>query len=401
MKILLISDYATPTGGAEILTIALRDGLRSRGHDARLFASSARPLNADSQADYECFGTTSRFRTLLQTANLWAVWKLKQILAEFQPDVVHVTMFLTQLSPLILPLLKNIPSLNYAVWYRVACPTGTKVLPNGTACQVKMGRACYQHHCLPLRDWLPLMVQMKLFQHWRDSFDLFVAPSKAVKQHLIEIGISKIEIIWIGTPIEPQRPPLSSPPTVVCAARLVEEKGVDVLLRAFALVVAQIPTARLLSIGDGIERAALQQQIVDLQLTDNVSMPGSMSRSEMEKLCSVAWVQVVPSVWAEPFGMVATEAMMRGTAVIASAAGGLAEIVQHHETGLLVPPGNADALAVALLQILQNRELAEQMGAKGREVAKTRYSQDMYVDRFLELYRSMCVDRSTTSEISI
>ena len=116
MKILLISDYATPTGGAEILTISLRDGLRSRGHDARLFASSARPNGAHSQADYHCFGTTSGFRTLLQSANFWAARKLKRILAEFQPDVVHVTLFLTQLSPLILPLLKNVPSLYYAVW---------------------------------------------------------------------------------------------------------------------------------------------------------------------------------------------------------------------------------------------------------------------------------------------
>lgn len=78
MKILLITDYATPTGGAEIQTIALRDGLRSRGHDARLFASSACPLNAQSQADYHCLGTTSRLRTLLQTANFWAFGKLNK-----------------------------------------------------------------------------------------------------------------------------------------------------------------------------------------------------------------------------------------------------------------------------------------------------------------------------------
>lgn len=225
MKILLITDYATPTGGAEILTIALRDGLRSRGHDARIFASSARPLKAQSQADYHCFGTTSSFRTLLQTANFWAFGKLKQILTEFQPDVVHVTIFLTQLSPLILPLLQNIPSLYYAVWYRSMCPTGTKILPNGTACQVKMGMPCYQNHCLPLWDWLPLMLQMKLWQRWSSAFNLFVAPSQAVKQHLIEAGINSVEIVWHGTPIQPQRPPLTSPPTVAFAGRMVKEKG--------------------------------------------------------------------------------------------------------------------------------------------------------------------------------
>lgn len=390
MKILLITDYATPTGGAEILTIALRDGLRSRGHDARLFASSARPLNAQSQADYHCFGTTSSFRTLLQTANFWAFGKLKQILAEFKPDVVHVTLFLTQLSPLILPLLKKVPSLYYAVWYRSMCPTGTKILPNGTVCQVKMGMPCYQNHCLPLWDWLPLMLQMKLWQRWSNAFNLFVAPSQAVKQYLIEAGINSVKIVWHGTPIEPQRPTLTSAPTVAFAGRLVKEKGADVLLKAFALVVKQIPEAKLLLVGDGAEREALKQQINDLNITANVFMPGLISRIEIEKLFSTAWVQVVPSLWPEPFGLVVIEAMMHGIAVIVSASGGLLEIVQNNETGLVVPPGNSQALAAALLQILQNRELAEQMGAKAREVATTQYSQDIYVDNFLELYQKLC-----------
>lgn len=109
MKILLVNDYSTPTGGAEIRMLGVRDGLRERGHDARLFAGSAQPTTGNA-ADYECFGTLSRFRSLLQTANPFAYVELKRVLAEFRPDVVHVRIFLTQLSPLILPLLRNIPS---------------------------------------------------------------------------------------------------------------------------------------------------------------------------------------------------------------------------------------------------------------------------------------------------
>jgi len=71
MKILLVSDYATPTGGAEIRMLDLRNGLRELGHDARLFASSAEPTPGNA-ADYKCFGTISSFRTLLQTANPFA-----------------------------------------------------------------------------------------------------------------------------------------------------------------------------------------------------------------------------------------------------------------------------------------------------------------------------------------
>ncbi len=389
MKILLVNDYATLTGGAEILTLALRDGLRSHGHDARLFASSARPFNAPVHADYFCFGTISRFRTLLQSVNPFAFYRFRQVLAQFQPDVIHVTLFLTQLSPAILPLLRNFPSLYYAVWYRSVCPLGTKMLPSGIACQMRVGAACYRHHCLPLRDWLPLMIQMRLWHRWQNAFNLIVAASGAVKQRLIADGIEPAEVVWHGVPQQTPRPPLSSPPTVAFAARLVKEKGADVLLEAFAKVVSKIPEAHLLLVGDGTERDKLKQKINDLKLSANVKMPGQMMRLEMEELFSSAWVQVVPSLWSEPFGLIAANAMMRGTAVVASASGGLTDIVRHNETGFLVPPSDVDALAKALLQILQNQELAERMGKAGREVAIAQFSEEVFIDKFINLYQKI------------
>ncbi|MEQ9482401.1 glycosyltransferase [Coleofasciculus sp. F4-SAH-05] len=302
MKILLVNDYATPTGGAELAMLSLRKGLRKRGHDARLFASSAQRQTSDSLADYECLGTTSSFRTLLQTANPWAFVQLKRVLAEFQPDVVHVKIFLTQLSPLILPLLRQIPTLYHVAWYRPICPLGNKTLPDGNVCQYSAGVACYRHHCLPGCDWLPLMLQMQLWQRWRDVFNLVVANSNAVKERLLAEGIKPVEVVWYGIPIQSSRPlPFTLPPTVVFAGRLVWEKGVDVLVKAFAPVVSQIPDARLLIAGDGPERDRLEKLIADLGLSESISMLGHLSRSQMEEYFAQAWVQAVPSRWAEPF----------------------------------------------------------------------------------------------------
>jgi glycosyltransferase involved in cell wall biosynthesis len=106
----------------------------------------------------------------------------------------------------------------------------------------------------------------------------------------------------------------------------------------------------------------------------------------LEQHFNTAWVQAAPSRWEEPFGNVATEAMMRGTAVVASAFGGLAEIVRNGETGFLVPPGEAAALAQALLRLVSDREAAERMGQAGRVVALTTFSQERVVERFVELY---------------
>jgi glycosyltransferase involved in cell wall biosynthesis len=89
--------------------------------------------------------------------------------------------------------------------------------------------------------------------------------------------------------------------------------------------------------------------------------------------------------------------MMRGTAVVASASGGLIELVQDGKTGFLVPPGDVDALAKALLRLLQNRELAEQMGWAGREVALANFSEETCVERFVQLYQRLCQNRRHTN----
>lgn len=394
MRILLVNDYGTPTGGAETQMLALREELRRQGHDARLLASSARPLGAESLADYDCIGTTSGFRTLLQTANPWAARAVRRVLAEFRPDVVHVRLFLTQLSPLILPPLRDVPSLYHVAWYRPICPLGTKMLPNGAACHAPAGLVCYRQGCLPLRDWAPLMLQMKVWRRWRHHFGAIVANSEAVRRRLSTEGIEAAEVIPNGVPIRPAGPALSAPPTAAFAGRLVPEKGVDVLLRAFARVVPELPEARLLLAGDGPERERLERLIVDLRLSSRVAVLGHLAPDELEGRLGGAWLQAVPSRWEEPFGNVALEAMMRGTAVVASDIGGLTEIVRHGQTGLLVPPSDPDALAAALLELLRERESAERMGQAGREVALAHFSVSTAADRFLRLYATICRNRA-------
>ncbi|MEM9002157.1 MAG: glycosyltransferase family 4 protein [Cyanobacteria bacterium P01_F01_bin.86] len=389
MKILLVNDYGTPTGGAELLMLALRDGLRQRGHDARLFATGVSIGAHQPQADYTCIGTTSSWRTLLQSGNPWAMGKLRQVLRAFQPDVVHVKIFLTQLSPLILPLLKSFPSLYYVAWYRPICPLGNKILPDGSPCQDPYGAACYRHRCLPLHDWLPLMAQMRQWQHWRRCFSRVVANSYAVQRQLGAAGIETHGVIECGVPVRPMRPNLVSVPTVVFAGRLVREKGVDVLVKAFARVRQDCPEARLLIAGDGSERDRLHALVNQLNLADHVDLLGHLPQAEMEQRFRQAWVQAVPSRWAEPFGMVAAEAMMRGTAVVATAAGGLAEVVQDPKTGILVPPESVEQLAHALRRLLRDRVLAEQMGQTGREVALAQFSATVFVDKFIQQYEEL------------
>ncbi len=387
MKILLVNDYATRTGGAEILLLNHRDQLRRHGHQVHLFASQARTGGAPLEADATCLGTTSRWRTLLQTVNPWAYHALRRELAQFKPDVVHVTLYHTQLSPLILPLLRGIPSVYYAVWHRAVCPKGTKLLPGGALCSFHQGRACLKQGCLPWRDFLPLFgIQLPLSERWQNAFRHAVATSRTVQEVLEKDGIRVDRVIGGGVPPQPPRPPLAGPPVIAFVGRLVLEKGAPLLIEAFELVRRRMPSVRLKLLGDGPEMPRLRQRLRESALDSAVELPGHVTHERLGQFLADAWVQVVPSLWAEPFGLVAVESMMRGTAVVASNWGGLAEVVVDGVTGLLVPPGDAKALARALLTILSDSSQAELMGRAGRERAQTFFSIETCCAQFEQVY---------------
>jgi glycosyltransferase involved in cell wall biosynthesis len=386
MKILLVNDYETDEGGANLMTLRLRGELRRRGHDARLFASRA-GLDG-GHADYTCFGTLARVRPLVETFNPSAYLRLRKVLREFRPDVVHVRLFRTQLSPLILPLLRGVPSLLHETIYKAICPLGTKLLPDRSPCRALAGAVCRRGGCLPLRAWLPLMLQTNLWLRWRGAFDLIVTNSEAVGRELKAEGIEAAATVWSGVPDCGARPPLAAPPTVGFAGRLVPLKGADVLLRAFARVAAEMPEARLVVVGDGEERGNLSRLADGLGLARSVEFAGWLAPVEAAREVASAWAVAVPS-FSEQFSLTAVEALMRGTAVVASAVGGMPELVRDGETGFLVPAGGARALAEKLLLLLRSRETAERMGAAARRDALARFRLTTCVDEFEKLYETI------------
>ena len=385
MRVLIVNDYANHSGGAEVAAHGLRAGLRRRGHDARLFASRA-GAGAAVEADDSTFGTTSRARGLVQCANPVAARDLRRVVRRFRPDVVHVKLFLTQLSPLILPVLREVPAVRDIVWYRAICPTGLKTLPSGEECHVQPGRVCLRTGCVPAQDWPGVMGQLALARRWSDVFDTVIANSTAAKELLLESGVEVDHVLAHGAREAPRSLP-GPVPLVTFSGRLERSKGADVLIAAFARILREVPDAHLLVAGDGPEAPALRQQAAALGIADSVTFSGHVAREDLDERLAGAWAHVVPSRWREPFGRSAAEAMMRGVAVVASHTGGLAEQVEHGRTGLLTRPGDERALAAALASLLADCEVAQAFGDAGRERAHAHLSEERSIERLLDIYR--------------
>lgn len=362
----------------------LADGLRYLGHEVRILAAKPLADKGPSFADYHCYGAIGAVGTLLQAFNLSAYIRLRNALQDFQPDVVHVRMFLTQLSPLILPLLRGVPSVCHIVWLRAICPTGLKRLPDGQPCQTEWGLNCLKHNCLNLRNSIPLLLQMQLWQQWRTVFDRFVTNSIWLQKELTAHGFEDVRVVWNGVPNVKPRPPLGEAPVVGFAGRLVEQKGCDVLIEAFHRLA--LPEARLLIVGEGPERERLAALAERKKLANQVQFTGHLSQQRLEETLREAWVQVVPSKYSEGFGFVAIESMMRGTVVVASRCGGLEEVVATCPAGRLVAPSDVDELADSLRELLTDKEKTETLGRECRETALSLFTQERFVGELVELF---------------
>ena len=365
------------------------DLMRKLGHEVKIFGSRVGQNGIDAYEDEYCAGANGKLQVLLSTYNVSARAKLSTVLKNYRPDIVHLHMFLWQLSPSIMGLLRDFPTIYHIHTYKPVCPTGLKILPSGAICSAKPGRVCLQEKCLTPQSWVFNMIQRVALRDKLDVINSFLTPSKFMRAELEKNGIGPTTVLANGCPVVEQRSNLSEKPVVAYAGRLAPEKGVMSLLRAIKSISAEIPDVRLNLVGEGPQKSELLQSATHLGISENVVFKGRLSRNETEVALKNAWVQVVPSLWNEPFGNVAIEAMMRGTAVVSSDVGGLAEIFDDNGGGLLFEAGNVDDLSAKLRQLLTDQNSCQEMGDCGRSIAMEKYTIQKHVEGLLTHYQKV------------
>ncbi len=197
---------------------------------------------------------------------------------------------------------------------------------------------------------------------------LLLANSEFVRSRLLRAGYpaDRVRVLRCPAPLPPPgRPELvtAGRPRVLFLGRLTPSKGVDWLLSALALTPSRIA---LDIAGTGEDERRLRQIADGLDLSGRVAFHGWVPEPEIADLCAAARAVVVPSLWHEPAGLVAVEAATYGRPVVASAVGGLPEMVVDGVTGLVVAPGDVNGLAEAIRRLCDDAELAARLGENGR-----------------------------------
>lgn len=291
--------------------------------------------------------------------------------ASFKPDIVHV-FFGIPCGP-IGWMIKRIHRLPYIISLR-----GADVPSN----EVKRFKHLY-----------PLLKPFIRFL-WRDA-DALVAVSNGLREIALETDEVPIHVIpnaidlalftpqmeWERVSCEDGRVKL------LFVGRLIKFKNVGTLLEAMALVKQETATPFVLEVvGDGVERARLEEQAVRLGLASNVQFRGWVDRTEILPYYQNADLFVTASIW-EGMPNTVLEAMACGLPVIASDVQGSEELVQHGRNGYLVPVRSAQAMAEAILLLLDSDRERRRMGRESRRIVEQTFAWERIAEGYLEMYQ--------------
>ena len=233
------------------------------------------------------------------------------------------------------------------------------------------GTTAYREAPLPMAAYVQLLEALIPSAYRKAPF---LVISESTRDDLVARGIpaSRVTVVHCGLDHQRFRPdpavPKAERPTVLYIGRLRRYKGVDWVMRAWPAVRARVPEARLVVVGDGPHREALEAAARRQALGYSVDFVGFLPAAEKVRLLREAWVLVQPSP-KEGWGLTVVEAGACGTAVVAADSPGLRDSVRRDQTGLLVPYGDDGALADALVRVLQDRALRDRLASAGVEWA--------------------------------
>ena len=401
MKILIVSRYLYLKGGAPKAAMDTAKLLTDNGHDVVVWGMD-HPENPPyphketfvSNVDYNA--GMSKIQKIKSAWNILysfeAKKKIKALLAEFRPDIVHLHNFAHQISPSILhPIGKlKIPAVMTLHDYKVVCPA-TRMYVNDRPCErCKGGKYlnCLKYKCTKDSTAKSLINVIEMYLHHRvlhlyHRIGKYISPSKFLMDKVKEMGLPH-EVVHLPNfsfdLLKSVETDVELDNSIVYFSRLADEKGLLTLIDA-----AKGLDVQLKIIGDGPLEDTLKAKVADENIT-NVSLLGYMSGLALETEIRKSTAAVLPSEWYENNPLCVVEAFALGKPVIGADIGGIPELVRDGETGYTFEPRNVEDLRSKIAMIIEDPAKAATMGQTAREFVMQNNDPQRHYQKLMQIY---------------
>lgn len=380
VKIALVHNAYGRPSGEETVVAFQRELLLAGGHDVVTF------MRGSAEIEIMPLGRTRAFFGGIY--NPFSRRDFRHFLEQERPDIVHIHNLFPLISPAILPECHacGVPVVMTVHNYRLVCPTGLHLFA-GTLCERCNGGKsywCLLNNCegqwaKSLGYALRGMVSAWL-GYYKKHVNLFATLTAFQKQRLINEGFdaSRMCIIPNAIDLPSAMPPIGGGDYCAYVGRISTEKGIDLLLHA-ARLHPHIPFR--FAGGFDISSPFVRDP------PENVQFMGHMTTEAVVAFIRQARMVVLPSVWFEGFPMTILESMAQARPVIASAVGGLGEIIDDDQTGCLFTVGDGRHLAEKIGHLWHRPDLCAKFGQQGWEKVRRDYSRERYFQRLMTAYQ--------------
>jgi glycosyltransferase involved in cell wall biosynthesis len=382
--------------GENVVFEAEKTLLQSRGHEVAEFTRHSDEIRGPG-----VWGTIKGAATT--PWNPWAAWAIRQLVARFLPDVVHVHNTFPLISPSIFHALAGtgvarvLTLHNYRLFCSAAIP-----MRAGQVCTECLDRrsvlpalqhGCYRNSRLAT---VPLALNVALHRAagtWAHQVDAFIALTEFQRERVVDAGLPAGRV-FVKPNFYPGNPAVvpwaQRQPYVVFAGRLTKEKGLAALVRAWQLWGPEAPELRVL--GGGELRGELEAMAAGLP----VRFLGQVDAAEAQRQIAEASLLVLPSECFEGFPMVVREAFAFGTPAAVSDLGPLPSIVRHGESGVVFKAANADSLLQTVRTAWQAPAVLQNLGQGARQAYDALYNEDANYQALMQIYEQAMAQSAKT-----
>lgn len=401
MKVLAANKYYFVKGGTERYFFVLKRILEGRGHTVVPFAmqhAQNEPSDFDDHfVSFEAFdesaGLAARARAAARILySREARRKIEALVDATGPDVAHLHNIAHQLSPSILWGLKarGVPVVQTLHDFKLVCPNYQMLVRGDTCERCDTWRYYNAVRLRCMRDSVSssALVAVEAYAHkllgsYSRNVDVFVAPSRQLRDRMIAHGVEADRIVHLPNtvPLEEFEPRYESDGYGVYVGRLSAGKGIETLLAA--LKKAEI--VKLKVVGTGPLADELKRTAAAAELT-NVEFLGYKEGPELRSIVGGALFVAVPSECFENSPLTVFEAFAQGKPVVGSRMGGIPELVSEGESGLIFEAGDAVEFAERMLTLWNDPGLAREMGRAARDRVETHYGPNVHYEKMMAIY---------------
>ncbi len=384
-------------GGSDKIFFTHMEIMREFGHNAIPFAPKDDNSTDSKWVEYFPNAIDIKEPNLLNLPKFFynrdASEKLEDLLTDTDIDIAHLHIYYGRLTTSILQVFKkyNIPVVQTLHDYKLICPN-SNLLCNEKVCEACQGakfwkaftKVCndnsiFKSAAITLESYLSRLLGDK------DKVDHFIAVSQFLKNKLIEFGLESDKISVVNNPIDTKsyEPDYNPGNYFLYFGRIEKIKGISSMLEA--AIKAKV---ELILVGEGDEKERLEKLYAE---KESIKFLGFQSGQKLQNLIANSICTICPSICYDIFPTTILESFALGKPVIGSNIGGIPEMIDHEENGLLFEPGNVDDL-VEKLHVFKNQpNLGIDFGKKGRAKVEKQYNTEKYYKEIMKVYSSIGV----------